>query len=179
MSFEIFALGTSNTNSKGVERSKSFTVQLEALLKAEGFDVHVINGGEDGDKPVWMMHRLKSGINENTRLVLFEPGPNDKNKSSNVEDSEKILAKLKEINMPTVYISNRVIQTDEEAEATSNKYGAYYYGPWGKNIPIDKQHRQYDMPGAGGGHMTADGVSLIANYMAPLIKKILDEKNVH
>ena len=179
MSFEIFALGTSNTNSKGVERNKSFAVQLEALLKAEGFDVHVVNGGEDGDKPRWMMHRLTSGINENTRLVLFEPGPNDPNKTSNVEDSEKILAKLQELKMPTIYISHRRIQTDLEAEQTAKKYGAYYYGFFKKDIPVEKTYMQFDQPGIPGGHLTAAGVEIWAKGLVPLIKQVLTDNHIH
>lgn len=60
MAFEILALGTSNTNCKGVERSKIFTAHLEELLRAEGFDANVINAGVDGDTPARMIKRLAS-----------------------------------------------------------------------------------------------------------------------
>ena len=96
IAFEIFALGTSNTNCKGVDRSKIFTVHLEELLRADGFDVNVINAGVDGDKPVWMIDRLANANLEKTRLVIFEPGANDPNKTSNVETLEKILSQLQE-----------------------------------------------------------------------------------
>lgn len=176
MSFEILALGTSDTNCKGVDRSKIFPVHLEELLGADGFDVHVINGGVDGDKPVWMVNRLAGAINEKTRLVIFEPGSNDKNKASNVEYSEKILSQMQDRKMPTIYISQRIIQTDEEGEATAKQFGAYYYGHWGRDVPRDRIYRQFDM--ANGGHMTAEGCQLWAKNIAPLVKSILLERDI-
>jgi hypothetical protein len=173
--FEIFAIGTSNTNCKGVDRPQSFTFHLEELLRAEGFDATVINSGVDGDRPVWMAARLfgTNGINANTRLVIFEPGPNDRNVSANLAFSEKILAQLQERKMPTIYISSRIIQKAEEAQATAQKYGAYYYGYWSMDVPNDRTHRQYDM--AGGGHMTGEGCQRWAKNMLPFVRKVLAE----
>jgi hypothetical protein len=176
LAFEIFALGTSNTNCKGVERTKIFSVHLEELLRADGLDAKVINGGVDGDKPYFMSNRLAGAINENTRLVIFEPGPNDKNKSSNVEYSEKILAQLQERKIPTIYVSHGAIQTVTEAEETAKKYGAYYYGHWTRDVPVDRTHRQFD--DSKGGHMTAEGCQLWAKNIFPVVKSVLTEKNI-
>ena len=176
MAFEIFSLGTSNINCKGVDRTKIFAVRLEELLRADGTDANVINGGMDGDKPIWMVNRLANAINEKTRLVIFEPGPNDKNKTSNVEYSEKILSQLQQRNMPTIYVSHGAIQTVGEAEETAKKYGAYYYGHWIRDVPVDKTYRQFD--DSKGGHMTAEGCQLWAKNMFPLVKSILVEKNI-
>lgn len=176
LAFEIFALGTSNTNCKGVDRSKIFTVHLEELLRADGFDANVINAGVDGDKPFLMINRLASANLEKTRLVIFEPGANDMNKTSNVEALEKILSQLQDRKIPTIYVSIGLIQTVNEANETAKKYGAYYYGSWIKGIPIDKEHRQFD--NSRGGHLTATGCQLWAKNMFPLVKAILVEKNI-
>lgn len=177
MAFEILALGTSNTNCKGVERSKIFTVHLEELLRADGFDANVINAGVDGDTPARMVNRLASTKLENTRLVIFEPGANDTNKASNVEALEEILSQLQDRNIPTIYVSIGLIQTINEADETAEKYGAYYYGSWVKGIPTDKQHRQFDKNR--GGHLTAKGCQLWAQNMFPLVKEILVDNNIN
>lgn len=172
---EVLALGTSNTNCKGVERPLSYTVSLQGLLNSNGINVDVINGGVDGDKPFWMISRANSLINEQTRLVIFEPGPNDTNKASNVEYSEKILDQLRAKRIPVIYVSHASIQNESEAQETAYKFGAYYYGHWNKDVPTDRIHRQYDMPGKAG-HMTGVGCQLWAKNIAPLVEQVLREK---
>lgn len=121
--FDIYALGTSATNCRKVMREESFTVALEKNLRVDGYTVNVVNGGIDGDIPGEMLQRLQRMLASNgeIKLVLFEPGPNDLNKTSNVEHSEKILAYLQSIKMPTIYISNGAIQTNADAEETAKK----------------------------------------------------------
>jgi hypothetical protein len=50
--FEIYALGTSATNCKGVDRDKIYTARLQEILRRDGLDATVVNGGIDGDRPV-------------------------------------------------------------------------------------------------------------------------------
>ena len=97
--FEILALGTSTTNCEGVDRDKIYPVKLQEILRSHGLDVTVVNGGVNGDRPVWMFKRLPAAIGANTRLVLFEPGPNDPDKKYAVEYAEKSLAYLHEHNI--------------------------------------------------------------------------------
>ena len=74
--FEIFALGTSNTNCKGA--GQAYTSTLNDLLGQEKINAQVINSGVDGDKPTFMMTRLEQGLkaNPNIKIVIFEPGLN-------------------------------------------------------------------------------------------------------
>lgn len=174
--FEILALGTSNTNCLGVEREQSFTVHLQSLLRAEGHAATVVNGGVDGDKPFWMIGRMNALINENTRLVIFEPGPNDRNKSSNVDYSERILAELQRRKIPAIYVSHPWIQNLEEARNSAQRYGAYYYGHWTLGVPVDRVHRQYDT-GDGPGHMTGAGCMLWAKSMVGLVQKVINDSD--
>jgi hypothetical protein len=170
---EILALGTSNTNCKGVDRAFSYTVKLEQYLKEKGINIKVINAGVDGDEPKFMINRLPGLLTPNTKLVIFEPGPNDRNKFTNVKSSEEILEILRNKSIPTVYVSHTWIQTDEEAQSTAQKFGAHFYGQWVKNIPRDRVHRQFDM-GSSPGHMTSEGCILwakqMADFVAPMLK---------
>ena len=175
--FEIFALGTSNTNCKGA--GQAYTNTLNDLLARENINAQVINAGVDGDKPAFMMARLEQGLKNypNTKMVIFEPGPNERNVQFSLDSSAEILAYLKKINMPTIFVSNSIIFQSVDAGAEfARKYDAYYYGHRTKNIPKDHDHRQFDMPG--GGHATALGCQLWAQNMFPLLDKIIKEKNI-
>ena len=183
--FEIYALGSSATNCAGVDRDKIYPVKLQDILRSHGVDATVVNGGIDGDRPAWMFKRLPAALTANTRLVIFEPGPNDPDKKYAVEYAEKTLALLRERNMPTIYVSNPKMQTKAEAAATAQKYGAAYFGGYAEGIPVDREHWQFDneksFGGSGrgaGGHLTAAGCLMVAQRMAPLVEKVLMEKGV-
>jgi hypothetical protein len=175
--FEIFALGTSNTNCKGA--GQAYTTKLNELLIEDKINATVINAGVDGDRPAFMMTRLEQGLkaNSNIKIVIFEPGPNERNKSFNLGPSEEILAYLQKLSMPTIYVSHQAIQSGEEGREMAKKYGAYYYGHWIKDIPVNTTNRQYDQPGQAG-HMTVAGCQLWANNMFPFIKEVIKARNI-
>ena len=183
--FEIYALGTSATNCEGVDRDKIYPVKLQEILRSHGVDATVVNGGVNGDRPVWMFGRLPAALNASTRLVIFEPGPNDPDKKYAVEYADKTLALLRERNMPTIYVSNSRMQTQAEAAAMAQKYGAIYFGGYAQGIPVDREHWQFDndksFGGTGrgaGGHLTAAGCLMVAQKMAPMVEKLLQEKGI-
>lgn len=51
----IVALGASNTYGKGVARNQAYPAQLEAILRAKGSNVHVVNAGINGDTTEGML----------------------------------------------------------------------------------------------------------------------------
>lgn len=175
--FEIYALGTSNTNCKNVVREKSFTVTLENILRSQGIAVTVTNGGIDGDKPIWMTNRLDSVLsNPKVKLVIFEPGPNERYKPYNTKYSAEVLSKLQKANMPTIYVGHRLIQSDDEARDMAQAFGAYYYGRWHDNVPIDRDHFQFDTGGTG--HMSEGGCQLWARHMSATVKQVIERLNL-
>ena len=176
-SFEIFALGTSNTNCKGA--GQAYTNKLNELLSANKINSNVINAGVDGDRPAFMMNRLTQRIKDypDTKLVIFEPGPNERNPRFSLGPAEEILAYLQKIQMPTIYVSHTVVQSPEDAAEMAKKYGAYYYGDWAQGVPRDTDHRQFDT-GSSGGHMTVQGCQLWAKNIFPLVEKVIKEKNI-
>jgi hypothetical protein len=178
IAFDIYALGTSNTNCKGVDKDQSFTVTLEKLLRNEGHNITVINGGVNGDKPQWMLERLKSNLTPSVKIVIFEPGPNEPNRSYNLENTESILSYLQQHRIPTIYVSNGYIQHNWSASRTANRYNAYYYGGFAKGTTVDREYRQFDLNDGYGGHLTAKGCQTWASQMAPLVKKVLDEQGI-
>jgi acyl-CoA thioesterase I len=73
----IVALGASNTAGYGVSRDQAYPAQLEAMLRARGKDVRVVNAGVSGDTSAGMLGRLDSAVPDGTRVVILDPGNND------------------------------------------------------------------------------------------------------
>jgi lysophospholipase L1-like esterase len=172
--FEILALGTSNTNCKNA--SQAYTAKLNQQLSKQGIGGHVINGGVDGDKPAWMLNRLKTALanTPDVKIVIFEPGPNERSKKWNLEPSAEILDYLKVQNIPAMYVSHSLLQTEDEAAEFAKAHGAHYYGHWNKGVPTDREHRQYDQPGSPG-HMTVLGCERWADNLFPVLEKLIKD----
>lgn len=80
----IVALGASNTYGKGrgktpggVSPGRAFPAQLQAMLKAKGYDARVRNAGVAGDTTAGMLARLGSAVPNGTQIVILQPGGND------------------------------------------------------------------------------------------------------
>ena len=65
----VVALGASNTYGKGVARNEAFPAQLEAILRAKGLNVNVINAGINGDTTEGMLQRLDSVVPNGTKAI--------------------------------------------------------------------------------------------------------------
>ena len=85
----IVALGASNTYGRGVARSEAYPAQLEALLRARGHDVRVINAGINGDTTSGMLRRL-GAVPKGARVVILQPGGNDRRKGRAGERAENV-----------------------------------------------------------------------------------------
>lgn len=67
----IVALGTSNTAGRGLPSQQSYPAQLQAMLRAKGYNVRIINKGVNGDTTAGMLARVNS-VPNGTRLVILE-----------------------------------------------------------------------------------------------------------
>jgi acyl-CoA thioesterase I len=88
----IVALGASNTYGRGVARSEAYPAQLQALLRAEGRNVTVVNAGINGDTTAGMLSRLDRAVPTGTALVILQPGGNDSRKGSGADRESNIAA---------------------------------------------------------------------------------------
>jgi len=150
------------------------------MLLANGIQANVMNAGVDGDKPVFMVNRLKQGLKNypEIKLVLFEPGPNEQNKRFNMEYTEKILSLLQEMKIPTIYSSSGMAQIRDEAIIAAKNDGANYYGPWLRDVPKDRIHYTFDAVKNETGYMAAPGCELWAKNMLPLVLQVIKENNI-
>ena len=70
----IVAFGASNVAGKGVSPSQAWPAQLEAMLKAKGYNVQVKNAGKSGDTTSGMLHRLNFAVPSGTKIVILDMG---------------------------------------------------------------------------------------------------------
>ena len=179
--FDILAFGTSAINCQGVPRSEIFSVHLQKNLRARGLDVTVINAGQDGDLPMWMPKRLQSLITPGIKLVILEPGVNARSKSQTLPYAEEMLAFLQSRHIAAIYVSVAGYQSYDEASRMAAKYGAFAYGHWARDIPVDSTHFQFDFDQGGkgrGGHLTAEGCALWAAHMTPFVKNVVKQAGI-
>lgn len=101
----IVALGASNTYGKGVSRAQAYPAQLQAILRAKGKSVRVVNAGINGDTTEGMLKRLDRAVPNGTSVVLFQPGGNDRRKGTPDRSSE-IQSRLSARGIPVVVVSN-------------------------------------------------------------------------
>src|ERR1700685_419638 len=69
----IVALGGSNPFGKGVERNQAYPSQLEAILRAKGYQARVINAGVSGETTGQMLSRLDGAVPNGTSVVILQP----------------------------------------------------------------------------------------------------------
>ncbi len=73
----ILAFGDSLTEGFGVAADESYPAQLEGKLRADGYDVRVINGGVSGETTTAALSRVDWMLNSDPDIVIVETGPND------------------------------------------------------------------------------------------------------
>jgi acyl-CoA thioesterase-1 len=100
----IVALGASNTYGKGVARNQSYPAQLEAILRAKGANVRVVNAGINGDTTEGMLQRLDRTVPNGTSAVILQPGGNDRKGSP--DRTSEIQSRLRARGIPVIMIAN-------------------------------------------------------------------------
>ena len=68
----IVAVGASNTEGKNV--SRPWPELLQSALRADGYNVRVLNKGVFGETTDRMVKRLDSAVPNDASLVIFQPG---------------------------------------------------------------------------------------------------------
>ena len=104
----VVALGASNTFGKGVSRSQAYPAQLEALLRARGLNVRVVNAGINGDTTGGMLARLDRVIPKGTSVVILQPGGNDRRKLA-ADNAPAIQSRLSAMGIKVVMLPNGML----------------------------------------------------------------------
>ena len=107
----MLALGASNTRGKGVAPGQAYPAQLEAILRARGKKVSVVNAGINGDTTDNILARMDRLISKDTKVVILQPGGNDRRKGKTDERSnvDAIQSRLTARGIALVMLPNNML----------------------------------------------------------------------
>jgi acyl-CoA thioesterase I len=165
----IVALGDSNTAGFNVGRENAFPARLEAMLRANGYDVQIANAGISGDTLRGMLARLDRHVPQGTRLVIVQGGYNDVMAGSTAAallgSIDGILSRLAARRINTVLCGFYNRGWDVVGRVLARRYGAQFVDG---SVCYDTRYRGWD-----GLHMTVAGHQAVAGRMLPVIEGLL------
>ena len=181
----IVALGDSLAAGLGLPQDQAFPAQLEAVLKARGHDVRVINAGVSGDTASAALKRLDWALPEDASAVIVELGGNDALQGIPPEGTkqalEAILRKLQARGLPVLLAgmeAPRNMGNDyvEEFRAIyadlAKRYDVIFYPFFLEGAALNDGMMQGD-----GIHPNAAGVAAIVDNIMPKVEELLARAN--
>ncbi len=109
----IVALGASNTSGWGVGAQNAYPAQLEAMLRARGYDAHVANAGVSFDTTSGMLRRIDEAVPPGTSVVILNPGGNDLrffgSKEQRAANIAAIVSRLRARNVKVIVFENSIV----------------------------------------------------------------------
>ena len=181
----IVAFGDSLAAGLGLPQDQAFPAQLEAVLKARGHDVRVINAGVSGDTASAALKRLDWALPEDASAVIVELGGNDALQGIPPEGTkqalEAILRKLQARGLPVLLAgmeASRNMGNDyvEEFRAIyadlAKRYDVIFYPFFLEGAALNDGMMQGD-----GIHPNAAGVAAIVDNIMPKVEELLARAN--
>ncbi len=178
---KLVALGDSLTAGYGVAAGKAFPDQLEAALKAKGWDVAVVNAGVSGDTAEDGLARYDWAVPPDADALIVELGANDMLRGLEPRTTKATLATIldraKAAHLPTLLAGMRAAPNlgadydgafDAIYPALAGKYGAVLYPFFLDGVAGDPKLNQPD-----GLHPTAAGVAAIVKRILPSVEDLL------
>jgi len=179
----LTALGTSLTQGYGLPPGTEFTVQLQAALKAQKYDVTVGNAGVSGDTSADGLSRLDWSLADHPDAVILELGSNDMLRGLSPAELEKnlraILGKLKAAHIPVLLCGmmaqrnlgpDYVRQFDGIYPKLAKETGVLFYPFFLDGVALNPKLSQAD-----GMHPNPAGVKVIVARILPSVKKLLSQ----
>lgn len=177
----IVTLGDSLTAGLGLPQSEAFPAQLQAVLKARGRDVTVIDAGVSGDTATAAAQRLDWALPENADAVIVELGGNDALQGIPPEGTkaaiEKIIVSVQARGLPILLAGQEAPRNmgKEYVEAFSaifrdlaERYDVIFYPFFLEGAALNAELMQPD-----GMHPNAKGVARIVENILPKVEELL------
>ncbi len=177
----LVVLGDSLTAGLGLPPGKAFPDQLQAALRAKGFDVDVVNAGVSGDTAEDGLARYDWAVPAGADALIVELGANDMLRGLPPEATKKALAaildKARAAHLPTLLAGMRAAPNlgadydrafDAIYPAVAKASGAILYPFFLDGVAGDAELNQPD-----GMHPTAAGVAVIVQRILPSVEELL------
>ncbi|HET8728058.1 MAG TPA: arylesterase [Alphaproteobacteria bacterium] len=181
-SLRLLALGDSLTAGYGLADTETFTVQLEAALLSQGYDVQVINGGVSGDTTAGGLARLDWALADDPDLVLVELGANDGLRGIDPRTTRENLSRILEIldqrGIPTLLAG--MYAPPNLGEEYGDAFDAIYpdlaeeYEVALYPFFLDGVATRPDLNQDDGIHPNGDGVAVIVEQLVPHVIELIE-----
>jgi len=171
---QIVAIGDSNTYGYGVARDRTYPAQLEAELRARGYDVTIVNAGQNGDMTAETMARLNDAIPENTDAAIVFLGRNDWRKGvpavTIARNLDVIVANLRGRGLEVLLVG---FDPNDFAEVAERNGALYYPDFFAGTTTLGRKRGRYVNDGDLGRHLNADGYAVVVAGMLPLVETLI------
>jgi acyl-CoA thioesterase-1 len=178
----VLMLGDSLTAGFGLPITESLPAQLQAVLKDQGLDVVILNGGVSGDTTAGGLSRLDWALADSPDYALVALGANDALRGLSpdkaYENLDTIIAKLKAKGVKVMVLGmlappNLGREYGEKFASIfpklAEKHRVPLYPFLLDGVALDPKLNQRD-----GMHPNAEGVKIIVGRIAPLVKQLLE-----
>jgi acyl-CoA thioesterase I len=159
---KIVAFGGSNTFGKNLSRASAYPAQLESLLRAKGHDVIVVNEGTNGQTTSEEVGRLNSAIPPDAKIVIFQPGGNDRRKGSTSDTKTNIETVVRQLQERGILV---IFSGGKGKRAWVESFDVLSVDELNNLAPGELQ--------SDGQHLTKEGYKLVAETLVPLVEQLL------
>lgn len=170
----IVALGDSNTYGYRVARDSTYPAQLEAQLRAKGYDVTIVNAGRNGDMTAEGMARLDNAFADGADAAIVFLGRNDWRKGvpevAIAQNLDAIVAALRARGLEVLLVGFE----PNDFSAVAQKNGALYYPDFfDGTMTLGRKRARYVVNGDIGRHLNAAGYSVVVGRMMPSVEQLI------
>lgn len=182
-SVKVIAFGDSLFAGYGLPPGQSLPAQLEQRLRADGFDVQIVNAGVSGDTTATGLARFEWAIPDDADAVIVELGANDALRGISPDEArrnlEAILVKLQARKLPVLLAGMKALSNwgDEYREAfdpiypdLARRFGTLLYPFILEGVVQNAKLNQPD-----GLHPNAAGVARIVEQMKPMVAELIEK----
>lgn len=167
----IVAFGDSNTAGFGVVEHNTYPSQLERALKAQGYDVEVVNEGVSGNTSGMALDRFESAFEGKVDVAVIFLGRNDMRFGVDISRTKRNLTtmvrKLRERNVQVILAG--FYSRDFSDIAAAND--ATYYPDFFEGVAVDGvKHPKYVLFWDIIRHLNTDGYKEVVARLGPVVE---------